>query len=237
MIHTDHNKPSLLVLYYGEYRTFEECLSSHKFLNSEDFDIEVVYSTWNKSIALDHKKRRSHKPELMDVNEDRVINAFSQNSLSLPITVNIHKYDMQIDMGTIPILASWKLAYDYLKTVVHKYDYVFLLRGDLIFKDITLKKLSDNQVIVHPLTLEDTATNCTDEVIHDLYYFCKSTTMIHILESVLSHHRFDSCQEKPLEMDGRYWHNYLAEAFPKNLSEYYFDEVDSINCISIKRFP
>lgn len=131
-------KPSLLVLIYGEYRTFEECLPTYSFLfNNESYDTDIACSFWDKTITHDHRANKSEElmtETLVPVHESNITTAFRANGFKQPEKIVLHKYFSHLDYGKGPLPWAWKRAFDVAHSLPKKYDYVFLVRPDMMFK-------------------------------------------------------------------------------------------------------
>lgn len=232
MIHTDHNKPSLLVLYYGEYRTFEECLCTHNFLNTPLFDVEIAFSTWNKTKTHNHRVMRPaviRQLPLSPVSEQRIRDAFEANFFDLPLRVAIHDYDIPKKYNLFPLMISWKLAIDFAKSLPKQYDYIFLTRPDLQFNvEANLKYLSDDEMLTHLFNTR-TDTPEYENTLQDYYFFGKSKEVYNQIE----HYYIEYDRSTANERLGAEWHCWIKNEF--KYKQVHFDKIVSSNSIEIRR--
>lgn len=144
------NKQKVLILYNGEYRTFEYCLKSHfPFLATTHFDVSIAFSTWNETTTANPISGLAFQPnwETFPITKSDVQKVFRDHNINLPIHIRMHprselstyakKYAVEGGKKQLPpIMVSWKLAIKYLQELEKehgKFDYVFMLRPDLFF--------------------------------------------------------------------------------------------------------
>lgn len=233
---------SLLILYCGEYRTFEECLPSHKFLQTTNFDVEVAYCTWNKTITTNHKygitaRSAMLKSNFDNVDETRIRNAFIKNSIELPLHIKINDYNFYAEKKYIrPLLATWKFVIDFVENLEKAYDYIFITRGDLWFSILpSFPEIHNDEIITHPLFYPENPNYTHYNKLHDFYFYGRTDKVIQTLK--LYHHKYIiGLEEFGYEEFRKFltynWHSWLYDLFPCTR---YFKELTNNLDINIKR--
>jgi len=116
----------IAVLISGEYRKFNICRSSMKFL--DDSNVDVYVSTWDKTNYNIPKIKKHYNENITfeiiknDLNRDAIIKIDTLDILStLP---NKH---------SVPMIYRWKRGIEMIKKSEIDYDYIIITRTDLFF--------------------------------------------------------------------------------------------------------
>lgn len=122
----------LAILITGEYRTFEFCRKTMKFLDQSTLDKDVYFSTWNKTIIdnpFTKDKQISDTPITRKVTTNEI-----QSALGMPAKIQVHDYDIVCPKRSLAMRTGWRLGFKMIEESNTSYDYVYVLRPDLFFK-------------------------------------------------------------------------------------------------------
>lgn len=115
----------IAVLISGEYRTFGLCRKTMSFLDHPDIDI--YFSTWDKTI-YDMPKIGLH------INEDVTIERIRKD-LGKDATIEIEPHNLIIEERyNAKMIHRWKRGIELIKNSNIEYDFVLIIRPDLIFE-------------------------------------------------------------------------------------------------------
>jgi len=118
------NKPKLAVLIVGEYRTFKYCRKTMTFLDQKNLNIDVYFSTWDKTNIVNDK----YNPVYREVTVKQI-----EEDIGIPnASIHIHQANPN---SFIPMIDGWILGFDLVRNSNIKYDYILVLRPDLFFKE------------------------------------------------------------------------------------------------------
>lgn len=138
-------KSSLLILYTGEYRTFEHCIKTHDFLRMRDYDITVLCNFWDKTatqnLHIDSGVFFSRRDVITQriVTKEEIEELFDKHNITHPLHIVLHN-SMLVSKQFIkipPLLLSWKVGLDTAKKLNINFDHVMMLRPDIFFPDCT----------------------------------------------------------------------------------------------------
>jgi len=112
----------IAILISGEYRTFDICRKSMTFLDNPDYDIYV--STWDKTT---YSNSRIGLYEEQYVTKSQI-----ENTLGRPATIEIEEYRGNLGKYNNNMVHRWVRG---INLIEKTYDFVFIVRPDIIFKD------------------------------------------------------------------------------------------------------
>ena len=130
----------IAVLISGEYRKFDVTRPTMTFLNEENVDVYI--STWDKTIF---SNKRINLNVAEDVTEERII-----KDLGRPATIKIDSHRLiEVDPKyNSKMIDRWLTGFNLIKSSNIKYDYVIVMRPDLIFDKNAPPSLEDRKSVV-----------------------------------------------------------------------------------------
>jgi hypothetical protein len=221
-------RKKILVVYFGEFRTFEESVKTHAFLNHIPGVVDVVFSTWSETITQNTFRDResggvSIRPNLnkSKVTRDRIQSAFLNAGYDNFIDVSIHELPVQSDRRDAHFIFSYslslELAYKKIQSIMDNYDYVFMMRPDLYFPKLERTYVNKNipDYITHPWQFDekysDGELGCNyvpdTQAIGDQFWFGTPSTIREAMHVILTTKTRDAISGN--------WHSWLH----KNLSD------------------
>lgn len=116
---------NIAVLVFGEYREFDNAVKSWKFL--KEFNCDVYFSTWNKSIQI---KEDLNINLIEEITKERIKNHLPNAIISIK-----NQDDCTFLNGnTQKMFYHWKESFKMMKESGKSYDSIMLLRPDLHFE-------------------------------------------------------------------------------------------------------
>jgi hypothetical protein len=129
----------IAVLIVGEYRTFPYCHKTMSFLYqppSTGIDVDVFFSTWD--VTKTHNPKRYNPNCVNESDQPTSLKPVTlqeiRKILRRPATIKIHKPLPDKDLFTI-MRKGWLLGFELIKESGIDYDYVYVMRPDLFFRD------------------------------------------------------------------------------------------------------
>lgn len=117
---------NIAVLIAGEYREFPVSHKTWSFLNWPNIDI--YFSTWNKTLLID--KNPKIAPKLLDVQENDILNFVKPKSYQLLNYTDV-KYTRNKSLWNAAMIILWKKSIELMEQSNIRYDRVILLRPDI----------------------------------------------------------------------------------------------------------
>ena len=132
-------KPKLLVVYFGEYRTADNCFHTHKFVTDERFDVSVAFSVWDHHWTENTYKWLPNTSRFYErVTQERVENSFKSHFPDVKLAINLYPISYHTDHETVKSpfwqnLERTLITIDDCESKWGKFDYILLIRPDLLF--------------------------------------------------------------------------------------------------------
>ena len=127
----------IAVLMVGEYRTFPYCHKTMAFLYqppSTGIDVDVFFSTWSVT--------KTHNPLINQVGHNLVISVKTvteqeiKQILKRPAVIKVHEpLNLRLNDSFLIMRKGWLMGIELVKQSGIDYDYVYVMRPDLFFRD------------------------------------------------------------------------------------------------------
>lgn len=105
------------------------------FLDQKDLDVDVYFSTWNKTTLynpdINGSNQKNSAKRIVSLREIQAV-------LNIPASIKIHNFDSHCNNPYIAMRKGWILGFNMIKESNIKYDYVYVLRPDLFFRSNAL---------------------------------------------------------------------------------------------------
>ena len=210
------------ILIVGEYRTFEFCRKTMKFLDQTNLEKDIYFSTWN--ITATENPLYIKETHTWTNTTRKVTTQEIQNVLGVPAKIKIHDYDTVCPARKLAFTLGWRLGFQMIEESQQLYDYVYVLRPDLFFKGQSIFKTDEFKKFEDQIGVSDHIT--PQGHVDDTSFFSTYKNIEKILDNKLL----------DLDPESGIWHKTFADHIKaKNLKFDIIPMVDTTNLIG--RFP
>jgi len=197
----------IAVLISGEYRTFDICRPTMKFLDDENTDVYI--STWDKSV---YKMAKINLDRTEEVTLGRILSALGRPARICIENRNLFSDDRRYN---VPMVHRWIKGFEMILDSGIEYDYVLITRPDIIFDKEILHKIDFEKY-------KDTVGFAWGNSIHlgklsDIVFLSSFANMKKIFEK-LTIDVWEYAKEGDWHV---WWHQFVSEIVtPVNCSEF-----------------